>query len=82
MGEQKLNFDLTVPYKYSLRVALAVRALPGACQSLSAMCCESNVGMSHRLAMPREATQPSAGQSFLSINQLRSDIAMLVALSL
>lgn len=68
MGEQKLSFDLTVPYKHSLRVAPAVRALPGACQSLSAMCCESKAEMSHHLAMLREATPPTMGQSFLSVS--------------
>ena len=63
-GRTNTSCDLTVPYECSLRVALAVYALPGACRSLSATCCESNTEVNHHLAMPREAIQPSAGSIF------------------
>lgn len=81
VGEQELSFDLTVPYEHSLCAALAVRALPGACQSLPATCCESNAEMSHYLAMPREATQPSAGQSFLSAQKRYSHVRSTLPLN-
>lgn len=81
MGEQKLSFDLTVPYEHSLCMALAVRALPGACQSLPAVCYGSNAEMSHHLAMPQEATLAEHGTEF-SVRQLRGKIAMFIAFSL
>lgn len=71
-----------MPYNHSLRVAPAVRAPPGACQSLSAMCCESNAEMSHHLAMPREGGHPADHGAEFSVCQLRRDTAMFVALSL
>lgn len=36
LGEQNPSSALTEPHKHSLSVDLAVQALPGACQSLSA----------------------------------------------